>query len=628
MPPQKDVVLYDWSGYELTLPKAPEASQAEIGRVADKWASVALKDVSPDTLARVAHNTAPLQEHMSLCDKIYNDAHFLSCAEDYTSSIAGLDWDVMPYVDARGAKAKDADKKVAESIGEKLYSAPAFDQYVEHLSWGDGLYPLAGAETIWDLNTYLPARFELVDAVRWTWSQALNELRLLTLAKPREGETLKRANWTLHSRHPQNPRKNRAHKALAFFYMCARMATIDLVSLSEKFGKPIPIAYFEDPNDRDKVVEAVMQIGTEFAGVFPKSVKVELMQALDAKSTIQQGLAQWAYDQVTKLVTGHVLIMEAKSGSGTLGGEGAQKTNLKKTKAGAGRIAGSIKQGLIRPLVWFHHGAKALDRLPSLVFKVTAPEDQEKKAKAYETWQKVLEPSGQMIDSEHIKEAAGVPLLVPRPTAASPAPGKAGDPAQAAGAAATTDAGVATTANAITGIALDKVHGALLDVVTGTLSRGAAIVLIKGAGFSIEDATEMVDSQLADAKPQEKPPAPGKPQNDDQDDPEKTSAAAQRGGLRPAAQAEAAPKIRTLSDVIAASTLVGARAASGQSAGILAAARQAADDGMTVREFQDSLWEDYDETPIDKPAELLAQGMVVAEAIGMGDAAARAGGGE
>jgi hypothetical protein len=583
------VTLLDWTGTPIALPKAPEpTSQAEIGRVQDRWASSVLRDVEPETLARVARNTAPLPDHMTLCDKIYLDASFLAAAEDYTGSIAGLEWDVLPYVDAPRAKAKAEDQKVADSIGAKLASTPGLDAYFEHLAWGDGLYPLAGAETIWDVSTYLASRFELVDAVRWNWASD-NTLRLLTALDSREGERLKAANWTTHSRHPQNPRKNRMHKALSFFYMCTRFATIDWLATSEKFGKPIPIAYFQDGADKDAVAEAVMQIGTEFAGVFPDSVKIELLQALDMKSTIQQGLAQWGYDQATKLITGHVLITEAKSGSGTLGGEGAQKTNLKKVKAGSGRVAGSVRQGYMRPLTYFHHGEKAAARVPYLVFKVKPAEDEEKKARSYVSWNEVLAPLGLAIGQEHIKEAAGVPDLVVRPTSAAQPSGEL----------------------------IAQIRETIKDLAAGLIGEEAAVMALKRASVPEEEALAVVAATQKN-KPRVEEPAP------EADPPAPVPPAEQRAPLHRSTQAAKTPAIRTLSDVVAASTVIGARGDAGRATEILAAAQQAAKDGKTVQEFIDSLFETYDSFETTKDAELLAQASVVSEAIGAGDAVARA----
>ncbi len=522
----KVIQQFDQFGYEITLPERPElTSQAEIGRRQDRWASKVVREVTPETIYRNTQNTAPLPDQMALCDRIYTDAHFGAIAGEAVAAIAGLEWDIQPFTDSPKAKPKSDDEKTADLIAEILYNVSSIEEYFEHMAWGDGFFPLAAAETIFDEN-YRPVRFELVDGVRLTIDR-LNQLRLFTEANPREGELLKPATWTLHSLNRTNPRKTRFFKALAFYYMVSRYAVVDWLSLSEKYGKPVPIAYYEDPNDKPSIVEAVQMIGTEFAGVFPKSAKVELVAALNATKSIQEGLAKFGQEQATKLVSGHTLIVDTEAGSGTLAGEGAQRTNLKLVKARAKRVAASIRQGLIRPLVWLHRGPKYLDRLPVLQFKADPPEDQDKKAQTYVHWNEALAPVGLAIDPEHIKEASGIPNLVERVAPAFP----------------------------------------------------------------------------PIAAPSDQPPASQK------------SRASQKNE----------PKIRTLTDLIAAATMLGTKAAKDQSEQILELAREAADAGLSLDEFQQRLFRMYEDLDITKHAELTAQSIVVAKAMGVADEGERSG---
>ncbi len=634
---KKQVVLFDAFGYELTLPSAPEGnSQAEIGRMPDRFSARIARDITPESLVAILRPMTPMQEHMALCDKLYVDAHFLSIASDRSSTASGLEWDISAFTDAPDTKPKPADLKVAELVATALRNASGLEQYFEHLAWGDGLYPFTGAETIWNPDTYMPSRFELPDATRFNWDPMTNSARLLTDANPREGEPLKPGCWTLHSANPTNPRKSRLYRALAFYYMVARFTIIDWLAFSEKYGKPIPVAYFEDPNDKPSLVEAVTNIGTEFAGVLPKSAKLEMIQALNATKDIQAGLAQFALDQSTKACCGHVLVVDPKPGAGTLAGNGAQLTNLKVAKGVAKRVAASVKQGLIRPLVWFHFGAKALDRLPALAFKTDPPEDAKTKADTYVSWNTALEPVGLAIDPEHIKDVSGIPTLVARPALGQPAAAgaPAGDAAAVAAAGGDPNAGIATQV-ALTGIAIKEIRDTLKDLAAGLIVKDAAIGIITGAGMTREEATAIVEATISGKPAVEsapaaaaRPPAPDAPAPADATPPDDTAPpedsatppppekkpAEQKSRLRPAYQADA-PKIRTLTDVIAASTLLGTKASQDQTRRIVQMAQEAVDSGMSLAEFRDNLMEQYDSFDHTTNAELTAQGMGVAEAI-------------
>lgn len=625
-----DPILYAPWGEVLTLPSKLDTNpQADVVRgSSDRWASREIRDISPETLARVLRNTADLGEMVALCDRIYLDAHFLSIATDRVSSVTGAEWDLQPYTDSPGAKAKDEDRKVADSIAEKLYGISALESYFEHLAWGDGLYPLAAAETKYNPSTFLPDGFNLPSAVRFRY--VASELRLLTEAQPLAGESLKPGLWTVHTVSPQDARRTRLFKALAFYYMVARFATIDWLAFAEKYGKPIPIAYFTDPSDKPSLIEAVMRIGVDFAGVLPASAKLDLEQALNASKDIYEGLAKFAHEQATKAVCGHTLIVDAKSGTGTLAGEGAQRTNLKVTKAAAKRVAASIRQGLIRTLVALHHGPRYLSRLPVLQFKVDPPEDAKQKASTYVEWNRVVEPAGLMIDPAHVAEVAGVPAFVPRvaPTgAAAPAqqPNAQGNgkPQAAAEteATGTSEAGVATT-QSVTGIGMAQVRETLKDVTAGTIAPESAIIMIKGAGYTIEEARTMVDAQRKTAKPPQTQ-RDALPRGDDEHE-EKPPQAAQRLPQVASQRASDGPLIRTLTDAVIAGTFFQKQAAKEQTDTIVAAIEEAKQRNLSPAELRDYLIEQYDRFDHRKAGEALAEGMIVAEAMAIAEEAERA----
>jgi phage gp29-like protein len=608
-------ILYGPYSEVLTLPsKLDTDTQADVGRVAhgDRWASREVRDISPETLARVLRNSAELAEMVALGDRIYLDAHFLSIATDRVSTVAGAEWDVLPYTDAPRASAKDDDKKVATSVAEKLYGIASLEAYFEHLAWGDGLYPFSAAETRFNGETFLPEGFNTPDGLRFRYVGT--ELRLLTEAQPLNGESLKPGLWTVHSISPTNPRKTRLFKALAFYYMVSRFATIDWLAFAEKYGKPIPIAYFTDPNDKPSLIEAVMRIGVDFAGVLPASAKLDLEQALNASKDIYEGLARFAHEQATKAVCGHTLIVDAQSGTGTLAGEGAQRTNLKVARAVAKRVAASIRQGLIRTIVALHHGPRYLNRLPVLQFKVDPPEDAKQRASTYVEWNRVIEAAGMMIDPEHVKEVSGIPSFVPRASSPMSSPAQATAPGGVEQP--TTESSQATAPIPASNVA--QVRETLKDVVAGTIAAKAAVRLIRGAGYDLGEAEAMVREQLAGAAAPESN-SPINPERDADETSLTWRTASQRDS--------AAPIIRTLTDAVIAGTFIQQHANTKLTEQMLAVIEDANARDLSPEAMRDLVIEQYESFDHERAAEALAEGMVVAEAIAFADEAARAGDG-
>lgn len=96
-----------------------------------------------------------------------------------------------------------------------------------------------------------------------------------------------------------------------------------------------------------------------------------------------------------------------------------------------------------------------------------------------------------------------------------------------------------------------------------------------------------------------------------------TAGAEQRQAAKQTIVAAAKPKIRTLDDLIRATTLLGAKANTEDAQHILDMLNRAED----LVAFRDMLFEEYDSFDTTKVAEVFAQAMAVARAIGQGDGA-------
>ena len=554
------VVLYDQFNHPIEMPKRPDGvSQASIGERVDRWSNSPLREISPELYTRVMQPLAPLWEKNALCERCYSSAHFFAIGSDRASTIGGWDWSVQPFTDSPGAKAKPDDVAVAESIAEKIYGTENFSAYLEHLAWGE-LFFLRGAETIWDTSTYLPIRFELVDSMRLNWFQ--NQATILTEENPRTGEPLKPGNWTVHSLNLQNPAKSPLARANLFFYLLTTFGVVDYAALSDKYGKPIPIGYFTDESQRDALIEALMMIGDQYVGAFPIGTKIDLTAALAATKDIVEGLCRFGYDQSTKATCGHVLIVEAKSGSGTLASKGAQMTNQKVARGVANRVGDNVRAGLIKPLTFFHHGSKFLSRLPSLQFKSRNPVEDKANADSVVAWNAALEPLGLAIDGEWIREQAGVPTLVKRvaPVAiGAPAPSSSGQ------------------------------------------EPGTPPAQPKGDSAATDDTTDTTS-----------------------DEPTSTTAESEQR-MRSSSQSDRAPKVRTVMDVIATSAMVDENLQRSRAAAIRKLAEQAIERGITPAVFRDELLEYAAQLDTSASAEILTQGMAVADAMATANAATRAG---
>lgn len=422
------VTLYDAAGVPIQETPRPPERIAEVGRTRDSWALREIRDIDAETLGRLARPDAPMPEQGALVQKILRDAHFLSVNRILINDVASLDWECQPAVRGKTWKSASApEKKAAEQdaefVSDVFYGIEEWDELLTHLLHGETFLTLA--EIQWDEN-YLPTGFEFVDWRRETWNAQTNQVRLLTQRSPYQGEELTPNGFIVYRSRfsPGSAREAGLWRALVLQFLVKHYSVTDWLIFAEKFGKPIPVAFYDDEKHRPSVVETMKALSADFAGVFPAGTQVDIKEP-QRYGTINvfSGLQELADSQVTKLYLGHTLIADSEPGAGTLAGEGARKTNLKILRAVARRLGSVLRFYLARPLLGFHRGWDRAASPPQIAFKWKPDEDGEKQARTFVAWNDALEPSGMAVDPEHIREQANVPKLVARKSApAAPAP--------------------------------------------------------------------------------------------------------------------------------------------------------------------------------------------------------------
>lgn len=421
-------VLYDAAGVPIQATTAPPESVAAVGRTRDAWSTREIRDVDAANLARLVQPGAAMQEQGALVQKILRDAHFAAVNRDLVNDVASLPWEIQPVAppgvswDEATAAQKKAAERAADFVSNALAGVEQWNELLTHLIHGETF--LTSAEIQWN-DDYLPRGFELIDWRRQTWNTEKNQLRLLTAAEPYKGVELPANGFIVYRSRftPGGARDAGLWRALVLLYLIKHYTITDWLMFAERFGKPIPIAYYDDETQRPSIIKTLQQLGTDFAGVFPKGTELDLKEA-QRYGTINvfSGLQEFADAGASKLYLGHTLIADAKSGTGTLAGEGARQTNLKIVRAVAERLGAVLRTYLVRPLVGFHHGWAAAENPPQVVFRWKPDGDEKAMAETFVAWNEALEPSGQCIDPEYIREQAKVPKLVARTAPAAPPP--------------------------------------------------------------------------------------------------------------------------------------------------------------------------------------------------------------
>jgi phage gp29-like protein len=399
-------ILYDGYGVKIDRSARRPDNQAEVGRRPDIWSRHSTGEITPEKLASVLRGNAPLQQVQLLAARMLDDDHVYACMRNLALAISRLPWEILPFDDSTAAES-DADQ-----IREQFYGFKSLKKFIRYLVFGE-YYSLVGASLRYTDDFHL-GDFGNVDPWRWNWDEQTNSLRLLTIASPHIGEEIEnRRGFAIHSAslEPGPVRRRGLWRKIAWLWLFKNFTWPAWVRFAEAFGNPYILAFFARPEDKDSVLEAVTELDSNARGVFPAGTEVKLQEAQRyGTSALYEALKRAAEEGMTKVILGHVLNTDAKSGSGTLAGNAAADVSQANKEGVAAGIEETIQQDVVATLAEWHLGKSqvAAGEIPSFHIKADPPEDQQKKAQVYVSVNQVLAAAGLAIDPSQIEDEFAV----------------------------------------------------------------------------------------------------------------------------------------------------------------------------------------------------------------------------
>jgi len=395
--------VLDWTGTPIVRESRPPGERiAETIGVREPWSSRVVREVSPELVSRVLSPNCELSDRMAFCKRIGRDDHIFAVSRTMKLSISGLRWEVLPCDDSPKAE------EIRSFVELVLRGFPRFSQMLVKLL--DGIVkPLAGVEILWDFKTWLPIGFTEIDPVRWTWNRQVNALHLRTIRAP-QGEPLTPNGFIIH-RADDEP----LWEKLAWLFSFKRFAYAEWVRFGELYGKPFRIGFYQDKNDKAAILEAIRELGVNAAGVFPEGTEIRLEEAQRYGTVnLYQLLKRECEEGISKVVLGHALNADARTGSGLQAGNAAKDVSDDNRRAYAIGLADTLRDALIRPLVGWHFGWQYEPLLPILKFAYEAPENLLNTAQSLKIASDLLAASGEAIDPEFIRQKFGITKTVRR----------------------------------------------------------------------------------------------------------------------------------------------------------------------------------------------------------------------
>lgn len=388
----------------------PDTREIAVASVRDKWSTYPSSGLTPQRLATIFREAdqGDVYRQAELFEEIEEkDAHLSSIMGTRKSAVQGLDWEVMPLSD------DPQDVEVAKFVGEVLDSIPGLkDAFLDLLdAIGKGF---AVSEIMWSIQTGKA----IVSELKWRHQKRFrfgdrDELRLLTPENMALGEELPSNKFVVHKYKGRSGSPARAGilRVVTWMYLFKNYTLKDWVSFAEVYGMPLRLGKYDastSPEDREALIKAVSQLGTDAAGVISKSTEIEFIESVKTTSAdLYDRLVEFCNREMSKAVLGQTLTTEV----GKTGSFAASKTHdgvrHDLVEADSEALAETLRRDLIRPIVLFNFGYT--NRLPWLKFHHELPEDLEKAANTYET----LVRMGLPIAAEHVYQKFGIPAPEP-----------------------------------------------------------------------------------------------------------------------------------------------------------------------------------------------------------------------
>ncbi|MCK9376213.1 MAG: DUF935 domain-containing protein [Syntrophobacterales bacterium] len=400
--------LKDYFGRLFKDTLKPERRELSAVSLAERWSSYPSVGLTPNRLAEIFREAdqGNIYRQMELFEEMEEkDAHLTAILQTRKMAVLGKDYEVLPY-----AKTPE-DERIAALVGEMVYSIPNLEEACLDLldAIGKGF---ALSEIFWEV-TEGQAR---VEGLRWipqkkvTFDEQLQP-RLLTAEARWQGVAPPPWKVIYHRYKARSGGATRAGvlRVVGWMYLLKNFALKDWAAFNEVFGMPLRLGKYDptaSPADRDSLVQAIRNLGSDAAGVISKSTEIEFVEATSRSAGVNpyQLMAEFCNREMSKAVLGQTLTTDTAGSTGTYAAatvHGQVRRDL--VEADAQALAATLREQLLRPLVGFNFGWDK--SIPWFRFRFEEEEDLKTLSEVYRN----LAAMGVPLSMEHVAERFGLP---------------------------------------------------------------------------------------------------------------------------------------------------------------------------------------------------------------------------
>lgn len=316
---------------------------------------------------------------LALYDDLARDGQVGAVLAKRRAALIARPWEVEPADDTAAAR------RAAELVTAQL-KALGIEGLIEELL-GALLKGVGIVEVLWDATAdgIAPVAAKGRDPRRFAFAaatdaagRAAHQLRLLTRARPLDGEPVPERKFVVHrfGRRYDNPWGLGLGHQLFWPVFFKRKGVGFWLGALEKFGQPTALGRYPPgtpEKEQDKLLAALQAIASDAGVTVPEGMTVELLEAKRGGTfDSYRDLAQYMDAEISKIVLGETLTTAVgESGSRALG-DVHNEVRLELTRADADQLSRTLNGTLVRWIVELNLPSAPP---PRLWWDVSEPED-------------------------------------------------------------------------------------------------------------------------------------------------------------------------------------------------------------------------------------------------------------
>lgn len=365
--------------------RRPVTARVAVGDVNDKFSEYPSNGLTPRRLAHIFReaDAGNVRAQMELFEEIEEkDPHLFSQMQTRKLAVTGLEWEVQPF------SQDEKDKEIAAFVAAQLMGIENFDEVLIDMldAIGKGVSIMELSWAVEDGKNIIED-IEYVHPKKLIWDNTTDELKVCTREYP-SGIGLPENKFVVHRYKAKSGHASRAGilRVVAWMYLFKNYDIKDWVSFCEVFGMPLRLGKYDasaSDEDKKQLMEAIVSLGTDAAGIVPSSTMIDFIEAQKTTSVeIYEKLARYCDEQVSKAVLGQTLTSDSGGGSYAQS-KTHDEVRHDLTVADAKALAVTIRRDIIRPLVEFNFGTGA--NIPLFAFDSREVEDQKEAVEVLKT---------------------------------------------------------------------------------------------------------------------------------------------------------------------------------------------------------------------------------------------------